>query len=715
MKPPDMDAAATPPEGQDAPVAPIRPVPFSRHGISVQDDYAWLKAGNWREVLKTPRRLPDEIRAHLKAENAYSRRRLRRTDALRRTLIAEMRARIQEADDDPPQRDGAYLYFERQVEGGEHSVLCRIPVAGGDTQVMLDANRLAKDKAFFDLGDAMHSPDHALLAWSADERGSEAYTIRVRNLATGRDRRLAIPGTEGSVVWTRDARAFYYIRLDDNHRPSTVLRHRLGDDPLTDEIIFDSMDPGHFVDIDTTQSGRFCVIGVSDHETSEEFLLDLDDPRAQPRLVAARRPQVRYSLEDHGERLLIRTNADGAEDSKIVEAPLADPSPANWREVVPHRPGVMITAHIVFANHLVRTEREDARPRIVIRDLADGSEHAIAFDEDCYSLWLETGFEYDTTTLRFGYSSMTRPAEVWDYDMATRARTLRKRDVVPSGHDPEAYVSRRIMARAPDGAEIPVSILHRRDTPLDGSAPCLLYGYGSYGTAISAGFRPNPLSLVDRGFVYAIAHIRGGSEKGWRWYLDGKREKKPNTFTDFIACAQALIETRHTAPGRIVAHGASAGGMLMGAVANLAPELFAGIVAEVPFVDVLNTMLDGDLPLTPPEWPEWGNPIEDAQAFRTILAYSPYDNIRPQHYPAILALGGLTDPRVTYWEPAKWVARLRATMTGGGPVLLKTNMKAGHGGASGRFERLDEIALVFAFAIDAANGFGKTRSRPETS
>jgi oligopeptidase B len=380
-------------------------------------------------------------------------------------------------------------------------------------------------------------------------------------------------------------------------------------------------------------------------------------------------------------------------------APLAAPARANWRTLVPHRPGTYILDLIVTAGHLVRLERSNALPSITIRSLPDGQEHTIAFDEQAYSLDMIAGYEFDTTILRFAYSSMTTPAETWDYDMASRQRTLRKRQQIPSGHDPSRYVTTRLLARAADGAEVPVSLLHRRDLYLDGGAPLLLYGYGSYGMAMPASFSANRLSLVDRGFVYAIAHIRGGSDKGWGWYLDGKREKKTNTFDDFIAVARTLVDRRYTSPGRIVAHGGSAGGMLMGAVANRAPELFAGIVAEVPFVDVLNTMLDESLPLTPPEWPEWGNPIADAESFRTILAYSPYDNVAAKAYPAILAMGGLTDPRVTYWEPAKWIARLRATMTGGGPVLLRTNMGAGHGGSSGRFSRLEEVALAYAFAL----------------
>jgi oligopeptidase B len=359
----------------------------------------------------------------------------------------------------------------------------------------------------------------------------------------------------------------------------------------------------------------------------------------------------------------------------------------------------MIVDLVVFRDHMVRLERGEGLPRIVIRALDSGEEHAIAFAEEAYSLWLESILEFDTKVLRIGYSSMTTPGEIYDYDMKTRERVLRKRQEIPSGHDASAYVTRRIFATAKDGALVPISLLYAKTTPLDGSAPLLLQGYGAYGHATSASFRSNRLSLVDRGFVYAVAHVRGGTEKGWGWYKDGKLGNKMNTFTDFIAAGRHLAAEGFTREGRIVAMGGSAGGLLMGAVANLAPELFAGIIADVPFVDVVNTILDETLPLTPPEWLEWGNPIKDKAAFDYIRSYSPYDNVRPQNYPAILALAGLTDPRVTYWEPAKWVARLRATMTGGGPILLDTNMDAGHGGASGRFEQLDEVALEFAFAL----------------
>jgi oligopeptidase B len=695
-------------KGEGAPVAEARPTQVVVHGRTVGDDYAWLKAVNWQEVLKDPAALPADIAAYLKAENAHTDAALAPTAELRRTLVAEMRARIREDDSGVPEPDGAFAYYSRHREGGQHPLVCRRPVSpeaplGRDAEeaILIDGDREGEGLPFFEIASAAHSDDHRLLAWGVDTKGSELHAIRVRELATGQDREDRIEATSGEAVWTADGTGFWYVALDANHRPAKVMLHRLGRPQSADETVYAEADPGYFVHIGETQSGRFVAIVVSDHETSEVRLIERSAPEAPALLVQAREPLLIYSVDDHGESLFIRTNADGAEDFKIVTAPLSDPGKGQWRDLVPHRPGVMIRHLHVLAGHMIRLEIENAKPRIVVRDLADGAEHLVAFEEEAYSLGLQPGDEFDTARIRFVYSSMTTPAETWDYDCRSRERTLRKRQEVPSGHDPAAYVTRRLFATAPDGQQVPISLLHRKDLALDGAAPLLLYGYGSYGTLMPAAFRTNLLSLVDRGFVYAIAHVRGGTEKGWRWYLDGKREKKPNTFTDFVACARALIAAGYTSDKRIVAHGGSAGGMLMGAVANIAPEVFAGIVADVPFVDVLNTMLDADLPLTPPEWPEWGNPAESEAAFETILSYSPYDNVSAQDYPAILALGGLTDPRVTYWEPAKWVARLRATMTGGGPVLLKINMEAGHGGAAGRFDRLEEVALIYAFALAA--------------
>jgi oligopeptidase B len=444
------------------------------------------------------------------------------------------------------------------------------------------------------------------------------------------------------------------------------------------------------------------VVSIHGHDASECHLVDLNDAEAKPRRVAPREPRLRYDVEPHGDLIYIHANADGAEDFAIFSAPLASVSRDDWRKVVAHRPGRMIVFCTVYAGHLAWVEREDSLPRLKIRALASGEEHAIDFDEEAYALHLEPGLEFDTTTLRFTYSSMTTPHETYDYDMVSRTRILVKREQIPSGHDPKNYVTRRLFAQAGDGASVPITLLHRADFKPGAGAPLLLYGYGAYGDALSANFDSNALSLVDRGLVYAYAHVRGGADKGWNWYENGKLEHKANSFTDFIACARRLIAAGYTREGAIVAHGASAGGMLMGAVANMAPELFAGVIADVPFVDVLNTMLRDDLPLTPPEWLEWGNPIADSAAFDRLAAYSPYDNVAPQNYPPILAMAGLTDPRVTYWEPLKWVQRLRATMTGGGPILLRTQMGAGHAGASGRFEQLDDIALEYAFALACA-------------
>ena len=706
-----VPGAATPRRRKASPPrADIRTKTSIVHGVELRDDYDWLRAQNWKEVLREPEALPADIRGYLEAENAYSKALMAPTRALQRDLVKEMRGRIKEDDASVPQPDGPFLYYSRYRKGGEHPLICRRPRTGqpassekstGNSreQIMLDADALADGKDFFDLGDTAHSPHHRLLAWSADEAGSELHTIRVRDLASGEDLADSIVDTTGDIVWAGDSGSFFYVGVDADHRPSKVFRHRLGDQPEQDALLHDEADAGMFVDIDETQSGRFLLISISDHETSEIRVVDLSQPDSTPITIAARAVGRQYDVEHHGDDLLILTNADDAEDFKIVSAPVADPAPGNWRDLIAHKPGRLILSHICLKGRLIRLEREDGLPRIVIRDLATGAENSIAFDEEAYGLGLDAGYEFDTGTLRFIYASMARPAETYDYDMATGERVVLKRQEVPSGHDPAAYRVRRIFATAKDGAQVPISLLHRADTPLDGSAPCLLYGYGSYGSAMSASFRTRPLSLVDRGFVYAIAHVRGGTDKGRRWYLDGKREKKTNTFTDFIAAAETLADNSFTTRGRIVAEGGSAGGMLMGAVANMAPALFAGIIAEVPFVDVLNTILDDTLPLTPPEWPEWGDPIRDIAAFETIRGYSPYDNVTAQSYPPILAMGGLTDPRVTYWEPAKWVARLRATMTGGGPILLHTNMEAGHGGAAGRFDSLKETALAYAFAI----------------
>jgi oligopeptidase B len=681
------------------PAAPKHPEARSAHGVQWIDDYAWLKAENWREVLRDPSVLPPVIHDLLHAENIYAEHMLGPAKALQRQLAREMRARLKEDDSEVPQPDGPFAYYARFRPGGQHRIFCRKPREGGKETILLDGDSRAAGKAFFQFLDARHCPDHSKMAWSADEKGSEIFTLYIRDINNGSDLDDVVGNCTGHVVWTRDSLGFLYVSLDENHRPCRVLLHRIGT-PASDDIqVYEEADAAWFISINATRLGAAAIISVHGHDASEAHVVDLDSPTAPPRLVAARRPGLRYDVMDHGDLFYIRTNADGAQDFKIVIAPKETPGLGNWREFIPHRQGRLIVATALFKKFLARLEREDGAPRIIVRDLATGEEHAIAFDAETYFLGFETVFEFDTPIFRFGFSSMNCPKEIYDYDMALRQRMLRKKQMAPRDFDASAYVTRRIFGVAPDGERVPISILHRRDTPIDGTAPLLVYGYGAYGQVIDASFSTNRLSLVDRGFVYAIAHIRGGTDKGWRWYEEGKLARKTNTFGDFIAATKHLIAQGYGAADRTIAHGGSAGGMLMGAIANMAPELYAAIIADVPFVDVVNTMLDASLPLTPPEWLEWGNPILDAKAFETIAGYSPYDNVRPQRYPAILALAGLTDPRVTYWEPAKWAARLRATMTGGGPIILKTNMDAGHAGASGRFDQLEDVALAYAFAL----------------
>jgi oligopeptidase B len=685
------------------PRADIQPREVSAQGDTWVDDYAWIRAENWREVLRDPIALPREIQALLEAENAYAEEILGPTQTLQKQLVREMRARLREDDSEPSAPDGPYSYYSRFRHGGQHRIYCRRPRAGGKETVLLDGDARAVGNAFFQLGAARHSPDHRKFAWSADDKGSEMYTIGVRDVAGETDLSDRVEQAAGEIVWTRDSSGFLYILQDENHRPFRVMLHRLGSTADADACIFEEADPAWFLSLSPTRWGRRAFILVHGHDASEAHVVDLETPLLAPRVIAPRRAGLRYQPMDHGDVFYIKTNS-GARDFEIVVAPAEAPEETNWRAFLPARDGRLIETAALFKDYLVLLAREENVPRLIVHELASGHGHEIGFEAQTYFLKLETVYEFDSPVFRFSYSSMACSEETYDYDMAARQRLLLKKQMTPKDFDAAAYVVRSVLAATPDGEKVPISLLYRRQTPIDGTAPLLIYGYGAYGHVMDANFSTNRLSLVDRGFVYAIAHVRGGTEKGWRWYEEGKLERKANTFGDFLAATRHLVALGFADRRRIIAHGRSAGGMLMGAIANEAPELFAGIIAEVPFVDVLNTMLDASLPLTPPEWLEWGDPIHDPKAFAAIRAYSPYDNVRPQRYPAILAVAGLTDPRVTYWEPAKWIAKLRAVMTGGGPIVLRTEMGAGHAGAPGRFDRLEEIARAYAFAIAVANG-----------
>ncbi len=690
----------------DAPKPASEDTVHEAHGCRMPDPYAWLRTANWQEALKDPAKLDAAIRAHLEAENAYTDGVLAPVQGLRDRLKSELRGRIKERDATVPLADGPYAYYLRYAEDQQHPLYCRCPAGseGVHEEVLLDANAAAQGQPFFKVGVTAHSPDHRLFAYSVDLTGSEYHRLRIRDLRDGGEHDLGVTDAQGDFVWSNDGQQLVYTALDDHHRPNRV--YRIARDGSTAALVYAEPDPAFYLGVSKTESRRFIVIAGADHsDTAEARLVDADDPGATPVLVKARETGLDYDVAEHDGRLILLTNQGGAQDYKIVAAPLESAhDPATWTEIVPHRPGVLIKDMILRRHHLIRLELADALPRIVVRDFDTDAERTLPPPEAdaAYALGITQGYAYDSRSLRVTYSSPRQPQRTYDADTVSGRFTLRKAQEVPSGHDPDAYIVHRITVPAHDGAEVPVTLLFRRDAPPEPGRPMLLYGYGSYGLALPASFSPHRFSLVDRGMVYAMAHVRGGTDKGYGWYLDGKLAKKTNTFLDFIAAADQLVADGAVRKGEIVANGRSAGGMLMGAIANMRPDLFRAVVAEVPFVDVWNTMRDADLPLTPPEWSEWGNPLEDPEACRRMAGYSPYDNVRPQPYPAILATGGIADPRVTYWEPAKWVARVRANTTSGRPVCLHMNMGAGHAGQAGRFARLDEVALVDAFILQQA-------------
>lgn len=683
------------------PVARKIPVVIEQLGRTRTDDYQWMKDDNWQAVLRDPTLIKSDVKAHLTEENAYREAMMASTVPLQAEMFAEMRGRIKEDDSSVPARDGPWEYYTRFNAGAQHPLWCRRP-AGQTTgeQIILDGPALAEGKAYWEVGEAEHSPNHKLFAWAEDSQGSEVHRILIKDLDTGDLVGEPILSASANLTFSPDSQWIFWTNRDDNGRPDKIFRRPARGGETT--LVYEELDDRFFQGVSRTADDAFIVIGIANQETSEARYIPGATPDAEPVVLEARQTGRLYDADHWGDRWVIRTNADDSIDFKVVEAPTATPGKANWTDLIAHTPGRFIENLDLTKDHLARQERADANTKIVIRDRA-GAEHEIAVDEPAYALTLIGASEWNTTTSRYGYNSPSTPTSTYDYDLASRERTLRKVQEIPSGHDPANYVVERLNAPASDGQLVPVTVLRRKETPVDGSAPLLLYGYGSYGIPMPAGFSTNRLSLVDRGWIYAIAHIRGGSDKGWGWFLNARRMTKKNTFTDFIASAEHLIARNYARAGNIVAQGGSAGGLLMGAVNNMRPDLWAGVIGQVPFVDVINTMSDTSLPLTPPEWPEWGNPIEDPEAYDYMMSYSPYDQVSAQAYPAVLATGGLSDPRVTYWEPEKWVAKLRPATTSGKPVLLKINMEAGHGGSSGRFDFLKEVAHDYAFAIWAVN------------
>jgi oligopeptidase B len=697
-----------------APVARRIPTERTHHGDTFTDDYAWLADKDSPETI-----------AYLEAENAYTEAVTAGQAALREAIFGEIKARTQETDLSVPTRKGNWWYYARTMAGKQYAVHCRREVMPGDSsppmtldgapldgeEVLLDGNELAGDGEFFSLGMLATSPDGRLLAYSTDFAGSERFTVRIKDLATGTVLPDEIPDTFYGCAWSLDGSALFYITVDDAWRPYRVSRHLVGSPAADDVIVFEEPDERFWVGVGLTRSERYVQISVGSKLTSEAWLLDAARPDGEFSVVLPRRQGIEYSVEhqvgaDGSDRLLILHN-DNAENFELAVAPLADP--ADMMPLIAHRADTRLLDVDAFADYLAVHYRRDGLTGVRILR-GDGTEHEIAFGEPVYQVQPGSNPEYHSAKLRLGYVSMVTPDSVYDCDMATgELALLRQRPVLPrpdgAGYDPADYEQHREWATAGDGTKIPISLVCRKGTPRDGSAPCLLYGYGSYEISVDPGFSIPRLSLLDRGFSYAIAHIRGGGEMGRRWYDDGKLLRKANTFSDFVACAEHLVSAGWTAPSRLVARGGSAGGLLMGAVVNLAPRAFGGIVAQVPFVDALTTILDPSLPLTVTEWEEWGDPLHDPRVYAYIKSYSPYENIGQQAYPPILAITSLNDTRVLYREPAKWIAKLQATASGG-PFLLKTEMVAGHGGRSGRYDAWHEEAFVLAWitsTVGAAN------------
>ena len=688
------------PDDPNPPIAPQRPVTFTHHGDSRVDPWAWMRDRDDPEVIE-----------HLVSENAYALSAMDHTVGLQEAVYDEIKSRVQETDFSPPVRNGNWDYFTRSFEANQYVVHCRRPPGaepGVDEIVLLDENELALGHDYFALGGFCVSPDGLLIAYITDTTGGERYRLHFRDVETATDLADDIDDLYYGLSWAADNRTIFYVRPDDAVRPYQVWRHVIGTPPSDDVLVYEEPDEHFFISLTRSRSGKYVFIAAESKTTSEVRALSTDEPHGTPFLIAPRQADVEYSIEHHhgpdGNRFFILTNASGARDFCVMVADVATPGREQWKQFVGHALGTRIDAIDLFARHLVISERRDGLERLRVIRFADNTDHEIQMPDPVYSAWAANNLEFDTDVLRFAYTSLVEPLTAYDENLNDGTRSVVKRTPVRGDFNQSDYVSTRLMATASDGTQIPMSVVHRADCELDGTAPALLYGYGSYEISSDPTFSIARLSLLDRGFVFAIAHIRGGGEMGREWYEQGRLMFKRNTFTDFISCAEHLIAKGYTNAGRLGARGGSAGGLLMGAVVNARPDLFRAAVAQVPFVDCLSTILDPSLPLTITEWEEWGNPLEDPDAYAYLKSYSPYDNIHDGEYPALLVTAGLNDPRVAFWEPAKWVAKLREHKTDDRLVLLKTEMGAGHGGPSGRYDAWRDEALTLAFLIDQLTG-----------
>jgi oligopeptidase B len=671
------------------PVARVTPVELEAHGDVRVDDYFWLRERTNPEVIR-----------YLADENAYTDAMMAHTQRLQDALYDEIVGRIKETDVSVPYKMDDYFYCRRFEEGGEYPIYCRKRGSlDAPEEIMLDVNAMAKGYEFFNVRGFRISSGQNIVAYPVDTAGRRIYTIHFKNLDDGEALPDVIPHVTGNMAWANDNKTLFYTKQDPvTLRPFRVYKHELGAAPSEDELVYEETDDTFNCFVTKTKSKKYVLIGCDQTLSTEYRFLDADHPDGTFKVIQPRRRDLEYHVDHYGDRFYIRTNLD-AKNFRLMSTPVGATEMENWVEVIPHRDDVLLEGMEVFRNYLVLEERKNGLVEIRVRPWSGGEEHYIGFDEPAYLAYSTDNHDFETRVLRYAYESMTTPESIYDYDMETRGRTLLKREEVLGGFKPENYRTERLWAEAADGAQVPISIVYKAGLRREGGNPLLLYGYGSYGYSLDANFASDRLSLLDRGFVYAIAHVRGGQELGRSWYEDGKLLKKKNTFTDFIDCAEYLIGAGYTTPEQLFISGGSAGGLLVGAVINMRPDLLKGAVARVPWVDVVTTMLDDSIPLTTAEYDEWGNP-NDKVYYDYMLSYSPYDNVEAKDYPNLLVTTSLQDSQVQYWEPAKWVAKLRALKTDSNVLLLRTKMQAGHGGVSGRYKRFRETAFTYAFMLD---------------
>ncbi len=667
------------------------------HNEELIDNYSWIKQKDWKEVILNPNKLNTQVKKYLDEENLFKENQLKDINDIEKKLFEELKSKIKNEDNSVPKKDGNYLYGYKYNKNSEYPIYYRKNTTNNSEEIILDCEKKSKTHTYFNVASISHSHDHKHVAYNIDTNGSEYFSIFIEDIQKQELLSPEIKNTTGDIVWSLDNNYIFYVRLDQNHRPTKVFKHKIGSNSEKDLLIYEEKDPSFFCSINLSKTKNYLFIRTADHETSEYLFINLKLNEITPTLFKKRVKKIEYDLEHHEKFFLISTNVDNAKNFKIMIS--HEESYQKWEEFIPYEKVNLILDFILLKDWLVRLERTEGSENIIILNLNNKNQHKISFDEEAYNLSLDHGYEYETDTFRYSYSSPTTPKSVFDYDCKSKKQELKKTQEVPSGHNKDDYICKKIFATAHDNEKIPITILYKKGVKLDSNNYLLLYGYGSYGISIPSNFSTNRLSLVDRGIVYAIAHIRGGKEKGYEWYENGKLLNKKNTFLDFISCAEKLCEDKYTSPKKIVAQGGSAGGLLMGYIANERPDLFLGIIAQVPFVDICNTMLDEDLPLTVTEIPEWGDIKNDKKSFLYVKSYSPYDNVKKQNYPHMLVTGGISDPRVTYWEMTKWVAKLRENKTDNNLLLLHMNMTAGHSGASGRFDYLKEIAMEYGFVL----------------